>query len=105
MKKTFLLTALIAAGVAFATPTIAYTLSSPVVILQEEEKTQISPNDLPDPVKQTIVMDETLAEFPVSEAWQITKVDGVIHYKVGFDNGTEEKLWKKYDAEGKEIKD
>jgi hypothetical protein len=41
----------------------------------------------------------------IVEAFQITQLEGNFHFDVIFDNGTEEKLPKKYDQEGNEIKD
>lgn len=105
MKKIILMSAMMVAGAAFAAPTIASVVSTPMEITLQEEKVQIKPDELPTPVKQTIAGDETLNGLTVSEAWQVTKVDGIVHFKVGFDNGSEDKLWKTYDAEGKEIKE
>lgn len=99
------MSAMMVAGVAFASPTIAEVGASSMGISLQEEKTQIKPDALPDPVKQTIVGDETLKAFPVSEAWQIKSVDGTMTFKVAFDNGTADKLWKTYDPEGNEIKE
>ncbi|MBN7812110.1 hypothetical protein J0A68_14245 [Algoriphagus sp. H41] len=103
MKKTAFLSALIVAGAAFAAPTLAYVAHAPVAISLQEEQIQIKPDDLPTPVKQTITSDESLKEYPVSEAWQNKCVEGKITYRVSFDNGTADKLWKAYDPEGKEI--
>lgn len=105
MKKTLLMSALMVAGAAFAAPTIADVVTNSMEISLQEEKTQIKPDELPDSVKQTIAGDETLKEFPVAEAWQIKSVEGVVTFKVAFDNGTADKLWKTYDAQGKEIKE
>jgi hypothetical protein len=105
MRKIVLMSAMMAAGAAFAAPTIASTVSTPLEITLQEEKVQIKADELPAPVKQTIAGDETLKELSIAEAWQVTKVDGVVHFKVAFDNGTEDLLWKTYDAEGNEIKE
>lgn len=105
MKKTILMSAMLVAGAAFAAPTIAEVVSQPMEISLQEEKTQIKPDELPDPVKQAIAGDETLKAFPVAEAWQIKGVEGEVTFKVAFDNGTADKLWKTYDAQGKEIKE
>lgn len=104
MKKIVLMSALMVAGAAFAAPTIAEVATRSLEFNLQEEMIQIKPDDLPDPVKQTITGDETLKEFPVAEAWQIKSVEGQITYKVAFDNGTADKLWKTYDPQGKEIK-
>jgi hypothetical protein len=103
MKKIVLMSAMMVAGAAFAAPTIAEVTTTSEICIQEE-MIQIKPDDLPDPVKQTITGDETLKEFPVAEAWQHKTVEGQVTYKVAFDNGTADKLWKTYDPQGKEIK-
>ncbi len=105
MKKIVLMSAMMVAGAAFAAPTIAEVATKPMEISLQEEKTQIKPDDLPNPVKQTISGDETLREFPVAEAWQVKSAEGQITYKVAFDNGTADKLWKAYDPQGREIKE
>lgn len=103
MKKIILLSAIMVSGAAFTAPTIASVISTPIEITLQEEKVKIELDALPTPVKQAIAADETLQELTIVEAWQIKKVDETVHFKVGFDNGTEEKLWKTYDAEGNEI--
>lgn len=105
MKKIILMSAMMVAGAAFAAPTIAEVVTNSIEISLQEEKTQIKPDDLPDPVKQAIAGDETLKEFPVAEAWQIKSAEGEVTFKVAFDNGTADKLWKAYDPQGKEIKE
>lgn len=105
MKKIILMSAMMVAGAAFVTPTIADVISDTTGIAIQEEKTQIKPDELPTPVKLTIAGDDTLKELKLAEAWQVKKVDGIIHFKVAFENGTEDLLWKTYDAEGNEIKE
>lgn len=105
MKKIILMSAMMLAGAALVTPTIAKVISNPLEIALQEEKTQIKPDELPAPVKLTIAGDHTLNTLTLAEAWQVKKIDGVVHFKVAFDNGTEDLLWKTYDAEGNEIKD
>ncbi|WP_051315001.1 hypothetical protein [Algoriphagus terrigena] len=105
MKKVILIFAVMVGGAAFAAAAIADKVARSVVITLQEEKIQIKPDDLPTPVKQTIAGDETLKDFPVSEAWQFKSAEGQITYKVGFDNGTADKLWKTYDPQGNEIKE
>ena len=92
-------------GAAFAAAAIADKVARSVVVTLQEEKIQIKPDDLPTPVKQTIASDETLKNFPVAEAWQLKSAGGQLTYKVGFDNGTADKLWKTYDPQGNEIKE
>ena len=105
MKKILLMSAMLVAGAAITTPTIAAAIANPMEMTQQENKVRIEPDALPTPVKQTIAGDETLQNLAIAEAWQITKDDGIVHFKVGFDNGTKDNLWKTYDAEGKEIKE
>lgn len=105
MKKTLLMSAMLLTGVAMASPQFTTTAVTPMSIQLQEEKVKIEPNDLPDPVKNTIIGDDTINKFPVAEAWQVTQSEGVFHYIVTFENGTEEKVSKKYDEEGVEIQD
>jgi hypothetical protein len=105
MKKIILMSAMMVAGAAFVSPTIADVISDTTGIAIQEEKTQIKPDELPTPVKLTIAGDDTLKELKLAEAWQVKKVDGIVHFKVAFENGTEDLLWKTYDAEGNEIKE
>lgn len=106
MKKIVLMSAIMVAGVAFAAPTtIASAISYSIEVNQQEEKVQIKPDQLPTPVKLTIGADDSLQALTLVEAWKFTKVDKVVYYKVAFNNGTENKLWKSYNAEGIEIKE
>ena len=104
MKKILLMSAMLLTGVAIASPQLTTNSLTPMSI-QLEDKVKIEPNDLPDAVKNSIIGDETTNKFPVTEAWKVTLSEGVFHYIVTFENGTEEKLSKKYDEEGVEIKD
>lgn len=104
MEKTLIMCAMLLTGVAMASPQLTTTIT-PMSIQLQEEKVKIEPNDLPDPVKNAIIGDEIINKFPVDEAWKVTQSEGVFHYIVTFENGTEEKLSKKYDEEGVEIKD
>lgn len=105
MKKTILMSAMLFAGVAFATPQITTSVVTPMSTSIQEEKVKIEADALPVPVKVTITGDETVNKFPIAEAWQVTQADGTFHFLVTFANGTEEKLSKKYDKDGVEIKD
>lgn len=105
MKKIILMSAMMVTGAAFVAPTFAEVETISVEISLQEERTQIKPDELPAPVKQTIAGDDALKEFPVAEAWQIKTVEGQVTFKVAFDNGTEDKLWRTYDPQGKEIKE
>lgn len=105
MRKTILMSAMMAASTAFAAHASAEVTADLVEVSLQEERIQIKPDDLPDPVKQTVAGDETVRAFPVAEAWQFKDASGKITYKVGFDNGTASKFWKTYDPQGKEIKE
>lgn len=105
MKKTLLMSAMLLTGVAMASPQFTTTAVTPMTIQLQEEKVKIEADALPVPVKMTITGDETVNKFPIAEAWKITQADGTFHYKVTFENGTEEKLSKKYDKDGIEIED
>lgn len=101
MKKILVMAIVLLTGGTFAG--YSFPAHEPSGIVVQAEKNQIRPDDLPAPVKQTIAADETLKAYPVAEAWEIKTVGGRTTYKVGFDNGTADKLWKTYDPEGKEI--
>jgi len=103
MKKTILMSAMLFAGVAVASPQITSSVVTPMSTLLQEEKVKIEADDLPVPVKVTITADEAINKFPIAEAWKVTLADGTFHFLVTFENGTEEKLSKKYNEEGVEI--
>lgn len=103
MKMTLLMSAMLFTGVAMATPQITLENSNSKSILLQQEKVKIEAENLPDAVKTTITNDEAVKVFSIAEAFQIAQLDGTFHYEVIFDNGTEEKLTKKYDQEGNEI--
>lgn len=104
MKKTLIIAALLTAGVAVAgtSKTIAPRLETELILIQE--KVKINPEDLPDPVKTAISLDVTISNLPILEAWKMPVSEDTVHFAVTFDTGAEEKLTKKYDAEGNEIK-
>ncbi|GAA0881145.1 hypothetical protein GCM10009119_41150 [Algoriphagus jejuensis] len=105
MKKITVIFAMIMTVAVSATPTTASVVSTFADLTLQEERIQIKPEELPDPVKQTISGDETLKEFPIAEAWQFKTAVGLTTFKVAFDNGSADKLWKTYDPEGNEIKE
>lgn len=104
MKKTILMSAMLFAGVAMAAPHITTSVVSPMSTLRQEEKVKIEADALPVPVKVRITGDETINDLPIADAWQVTQADWTLHFLVTFENGTEEKLSKKYDEDGIEIK-
>ena len=93
------MSALMAGSIAFTSTAAVSLVDSPSVIISQE-KTQIKPDELPEAVKKAIAADESLKTTPVVEAWKVPTPEGKFHFKVGFDNGSEEKLWKTYDEEG-----
>ncbi len=99
------MSAMLVTGVAMAAPQFTTSAVTPMSIQVQEEKVKIEADALPDAIKATIAADQTINNFPIAEAWQITQADGTFQYKVKFENGTEEKLSKKYDKDGVEIKD
>jgi predicted xylose isomerase-like sugar epimerase len=105
MKKVLLISAMLFAGAAIATPQINVNQIFSLETEIQQEKIKIEADALPEAVKTTITADEVVKAFPVAEAYQITQLDGTFHFEVIFDNGTEEKLSKKYDQEGNEIID
>ncbi|WP_157366881.1 hypothetical protein [Algoriphagus vanfongensis] len=104
MKKSMLIAAMFVSGVALATPQLQ-TIPAPTAVEIQEGKVKIEPDALPDPVKTTIANDEAVKSLTIAEAWQMTLPDGTFQFKVVFDDGTEEKLAKKYDQDGNEIKE
>lgn len=105
MKKILLMSAMLFAGAAIATPNLTLNQVSLLGIEIQEEKVKIEADALPNAVKTNIAADEEVKALAIVEAFQITQLDGTFHFDVIFDNGTEEKLTKKYDQEGNEIKD
>ncbi|MFD2034711.1 hypothetical protein ACFSKL_07925 [Belliella marina] len=107
MKTQFIIPALLFLGMAsapvFATSTVSETEAVQIMI-QEQEKVKVDPENLPELVKETIAQNPETASLTISEAWQQTSEEGAIYYKVKFDNAGEE-LVKKYDADGKEIRE
>lgn len=103
MKKLILMSALFAGGIAFTSTDVFANSTAETPIVISQEKTQIEPDKLPDAVKQAIAADESLKGMMIAEAWQAPTPEGKLHYQVAFDNGTEEKLWKTYDADGKVV--
>ena len=104
MKKVLLMSAMLVTGAAMATPQFILNNSTPMEVIAQQEKVKIEAEALPDAVKATITESEEVKALPIAEAYQITQLDGKFHFEVIFDNGTEEKLTKKYDQEGNEIK-
>ncbi|MFN4000440.1 hypothetical protein [Algoriphagus sp.] len=105
MKSSIFISAMLLAFAAFVGPTLASEVSNSMGLTIQEEKVQIKPDQLPTPVKQTIAGDDSLLGLTLAEAWKVKKVDQTVYYQVVFVNGPVAKLWKSYNAEGKEIKE
>ncbi|EMS33683.1 hypothetical protein C943_04562 [Mariniradius saccharolyticus AK6] len=105
MKKHLFFGIIFAAGLA-ASPVFAQesALSQATEMAQDQEKTKLDPEQLPDPIKATIMNNESLKGLQIKEAWQIVDPSGEAHFKVVFDeNGSD--LTKKFKADGTEIKE
>ncbi len=103
MKNTFIIAAMLFAGTAVAKTSHNSFANQTIGIELAQEKVKINPENLPDAVKATIAADETIAALAITEAWETVSPEKEVHYIVTFDNGTEEKLSKKYDMSGNEI--
>lgn len=105
MKKQLFIGMIFAAGL-IASPVFGQemALTQTKVQIQEQEKTKLAPEDLPNPIKAAIMNDEGLKGLQIKEAWHIVDQSGEAHYKLIFDqNGND--LVKKYKADGTEIAD
>lgn len=106
MKKQLLIPAMFALGL-FVSPLMASPLLSSnesIGYAIDQEKVKLDPQHLPDAVKSSIQNDEAIKNLTITEAWQIIEEDGTTFFKVKFDNAGEV-IAKKYDPEGKEIKE
>ncbi|MCL6258340.1 hypothetical protein M3O96_04530 [Aquiflexum sp. TKW24L] len=106
MKTRFIIPAMFILGLGTA-PLMGYaTIStespSEIKFFQEKEKVKVDPANLPVPVKEAILKDETLKPLKISEAWQVITEDEIDHFVIKFEDGGEE-LIKKYTALGEEI--
>jgi antitoxin component YwqK of YwqJK toxin-antitoxin module len=104
MKKVLLMSAMLVAGAAMAAPELLQKNVTPMDQTIIQEKVKIEAEALPEAIKKVIAENEELKALPIAEAFQITQLDGKFQFEVIFDNGTEEKITKKYDQEGNEIK-
>jgi antitoxin component YwqK of YwqJK toxin-antitoxin module len=105
MKKVLLMSAMLVTGAAMATPTLLQKNVTPMEQNAQEEKVKIEADALPEAVKTAIAANEEVKALTIAEAFQVKQLDGKLHFEIVFDNGTEEKLTKKYDQEGNEIKE
>lgn len=103
MKKTLIIASLLVAGATMAEPTSTEVANSPMGIVLDQEKVKIDPETLPDPVKASISNDASVATLSIVEAWKTSLPEDKALFAIIFDNGSEEKLTKKYDQEGNEI--
>ncbi|WP_215223080.1 hypothetical protein [Echinicola shivajiensis] len=74
------------------------------VELSAQDKVEISPEDLPQPVKDAIADSDETKDWTISKVYQMTDDEGSVIYKVTFGEG-EDSVTKKYNAQGKEIKE
>lgn len=105
MKTPVLISALMFAGVAMASPKATLDIKNPIAISVQQERVKIEAETLPEAVKKAIQKDEKVKDLQIKEAYQISQPDGRIHYEVVFIPRGEEKVTKKYDQDGNEIKD
>jgi antitoxin component YwqK of YwqJK toxin-antitoxin module len=105
MKKSILMSALLLGGLVAASPKITATTLPTTLEQSQQENVKIDAEQLPEAVKNSISADESVATLSIAEAWQMTVPESKFHFKVIFDNGTEEKLSKIYDEAGNEIKE
>ncbi len=105
MKKSILMSALLLGGLAITSPKISATPLPTSYEQSQQENVKIDADQLPEAVKNSISADESVAALSIAEAWKMTAPESKLHFKVIFDNGTEEKLSKTYDEAGNEIKE
>lgn len=103
MRKSILMSALLIGGLAAASPKISATTLPTPLEQSQQENVKIDAEKLPEAVKNSISSDNSIATLSIAEAWQMPVLEGKFHFKVIFDNGTEEKLTKTYDEAGNEI--
>lgn len=102
MKKIILIIFLSALGL---TGLHAQTVNEQAAVEQSsQDRIKISTDDIPQPVKRSISQKAELQDLRITEAYEINKGDGLLHYEVYFDNGGEV-MSRKYDAAGKEVKE
>lgn len=71
---------------------------------KDKDKKQIEKDRLPQTIQTSISGDQNMRSMNVDEAWEVTKEDGSKYYVVKMDKGGE-KVEKKFNANGTEIKD
>ncbi|MBN3518411.1 hypothetical protein JYB62_00225 [Algoriphagus lutimaris] len=104
MKTLILVSTMLFTGAAMATPLMTLESLNPKSVSVQQDKMKIEAESLPEAVKTSIAEDNLVKSLPIDEAFQITQLDGTFHFEVVFDGGTDEKVTKKYDQEGNEIK-
>lgn len=106
MKKIIYLSAMFVLGTAaMAAPNTSINQITSLENSIQQEKVKIEAEALPEAIKTAIAADEELKSLSISEAFQITQLDGTFHFDVIFENGTEEKLIVKFDQNGNKIID
>ncbi len=71
---------------------------------KDKDKKQIEKDRLPQTIQTSISGDQNMRTMNIEEAWEVTKEDGTKYYVVKMDKGGE-KVEKKFDANGTEMKD
>lgn len=102
MKKIVLIIALGAFTIAGVQAIGNIDPSETMYVELAQDKAEIAPEDLPQPVKDTIEEGEDTRYLEISKAYQSTDEEGNVHYKVVFGEG-DDAITKKYDAEGNEV--
>lgn len=103
MKKTILILFL---SVFAYTGLQAQTVSEGVSAAEQssQDRVKISTDDIPQPVKRSIAQKAELQDLRITEAYQIYKGEGLLHYEVYFDNAGEV-ISRKYDSAGNEVRE
>lgn len=99
-----------AAAVSTQASTTEVTSTDEVVLKIDPKKTEITPSELPSPVKDAIMGGE-YAKWNIAKVYKITyssedeKVEREVEYEVHFANDKKQKQIKVYDAQGELIED
>ncbi|MBS9524889.1 hypothetical protein KIH41_11735 [Litoribacter ruber] len=103
MKKGLLVLAL--CGFAFV-GVQAQTTTPPTEPQTEinQDRVKIAPDDLPQAVRNSISEKDDVRDLRITEAYQVTNMEGELHYEVHFDKAGEA-VTKKYDAQGNEVRE
>jgi len=70
----------------------------------DQDRIRIATDDLPEMVRRSIHEGDEVRDLRIAEAYQITNDEGELHYEVHFDRDGE-RVTKKYDAQGNEVRE